>query len=351
MLGRRGWRTLVASLLGLCAAVVPLAHVSAAAPIDENAKTLLLSLPGPFNGCGYLDAGATATSDAVSDLLLPSAFVTSPDGTLVGEDGPIASAELTSLSPETVRYTIAPDETWSDGAPFTGVDLVAWWQRAKSLASVVSDGYRAIKSITLSSSGLSVTAVFAQPYADWDLLFRDVEAVGTPPGCSLVDLLSRPTLGPYVIESATPSRLVLLMNPSWPLDPNRFGRVVITDSQSLPDAGDAYADYTLNVSAAAIEAISTHPTLQSRIASSSDIEELTFSPDTVLTSALSVRQALSWSVERQAMIDEIFGSVTFSPSVAASALFSQGQAQYPGGSGSTRSARPRPRQRSWPPTG
>ena len=65
MLGRRGWRTLVASLLGLCAAVVPLAHASAAAPIDENAKTLLLSLPGPFNGCGYLDAGATATSDAV----------------------------------------------------------------------------------------------------------------------------------------------------------------------------------------------------------------------------------------------------------------------------------------------
>ncbi len=331
---RRWWRALVLSLVCLASAIVPLARSGAASSIDENARTLLLSLPGPFNGCGYLDPGATPTSDAIGDLLLPSAFITNPDGTLVGEDGPIASAELTSLSPETVRYTIAPNENWSDGAPFTGVDLLAWWQRAKSLASVVSDGYRAIKSLTLSSSGLTVTAIFAQPYADWGLLFRDVEAVGTPPGCSLSDLLARPTLGPYYIERASPSRLVLVLNPSWPLDPNRFGRVVVTDAQSVLTVSDAYADYTLDVSGAAIEAISSHPTLLSRIDSSSDIEELTFSPDEVLTSASTVRQALSWSIERQAMIDEIFGSVTFSPSVAASALYSQGQAQYPGGSGS-----------------
>ncbi len=333
MPGRRRWRALVASLACLAGGLLPLAHSDAAFSTNENARTLVLSLPGPFNGCGYLDPGATPTSDAIGDLLLPSAFITNADGTLVGEDGPIASAELTSLSPETVRYALAPNEIWSDGATFTGVDLVAWWQRAKSLSSVVSDGYRAIKSLTLSRSGLSVTAVFAQPYAEWDLLFRDVEAVGTPPGCALSGLLSRPTLGPYVVSSATANRLVLLMNPNWPLDPGRFGRVVITDAQSLPSAGDPYADYTLDVSATAIEAISSHPTLLSRITSSSDIEELTFSPHALLTSALSVRQALSWSIQRQSMIDKIFGLVTFSPSVAASALYSQGQAQYPGGSG------------------
>ena len=46
-----------------------------------------------------------------------------------------------------------------------------------------------------------------------------------------------------------------------------------------------------------------------------------------------MRQALSWSIERQALIDKEFGAVTFSPSVAASAIYSQGQSQYPGGGG------------------
>ena len=38
------------------------------------------------------------------------------------------------------------------------------------------------------------------------------------------------------------------MNPQWPLDPNRFGRIVITDNQNLPASSTSnYADYTLAV--------------------------------------------------------------------------------------------------------
>jgi ABC-type transport system substrate-binding protein len=124
------------------------------------------------------------------------------------------------------------------------------------------------------------------------------------------------------------------MNPAWPLDPNRFGRVVITDSANLPSSSTAtFADYALGVDRATVLALSTKPTLASRIASSSNIEELTFSPAATTTSLLAVREALSWSIERQAMIDQLFGAVTFSPSVAASAIFSQGQSNYPGGGG------------------
>ena len=70
----------------------------------------------------------------------------------------------------------------------------------------------------------------------------------------------------------------------------------------------------------------------SKIASSSNIEELTFSPRRDHRS-LAVREALSWSIKRQALIDQLFGAVTFSPSVAASAIFSQGQSNYPGPTG------------------
>lgn len=301
---------------------------------NENAHTLVLSLPGPFDACTFLDTQADQTTDAVLDLVLPSAFLTQPNGALVGEGGAITSAELTSLGPQTVRYTIAPQATWSDGTPFTGATLVSWWKRAKDLASVTSDGYRDIKSLRVAKDGLTVTAVFAHPDADWNLLFRDVEAPGSSTGCAIQELVTRPTLGPYRVASATRNRIVLVMDSAWPLDPNRFGRVVITDATTLPrDARTVYTSYALSVNRSVVQSASTLPTLASRIASSSSIEEMTFAPARPATRALAVRQALSWSVTRQTMIDRLFGAVTFSPSVAASAIYSQGQSQYPGPAG------------------
>jgi len=336
MPSRRVRLSLALAVLCLGALSLPITLSSGApASANENAETLDLSLPGPFNGCSYLDPGATATSNAILDLIRPSAFITNMNGTLEGEGGAIASTELISLAPETVRYTIAPKLFWSDGLPFNGSDLVDWWQRARALSSITSDGYRAIKSLIVSTNGLSVTAVFNSPYADWDLLFRDVESPGTTPGCAISDLTTRPSLGAYEVSRATASRVVLTMNPRWPLDTNRFGRIVITDTQDLPTAATVnYADYTLALNASSILALSNHPALVSHIASSNNIEEMTFSPIAPTTNVLAVREALSRSVDRQAMIDTMFGAVTFSPSVAASAIFSQGQSQYPGTSGS-----------------
>ena len=198
-----------------------------------------------------------------------------------------------------------------------------------------SEGYRAIKSLVVSKNHLSVTATFATPYADWDLLFRDIEAPGTSTTCALENLKTRPTLGGYYVTSVAANRIVLAMNPKWPLDPNRFGRIVITDKQNLPSsAADTFADYALSVNRATILTLSSKPSLLSRIASSANIEEMTYSPRSTLTSQLAIREALSWSVERQDLIDKLFGSVTYSPSVAASAIFSQGQPDYPGTGGS-----------------
>jgi peptide/nickel transport system substrate-binding protein len=313
--------------------VVPLALGSAAAvPTNENAKTLLVSIPGPFNGCSFLDPGATPSTDAVLDLVRPSAFLTSPSGDLTGATGPIASAELTSLTPETVVYTIAPGRKWSNGVAFSGIDLVAWWQRASGLASVLSDGYRSIKSIYVTNGGLTVTAVFAKPYAEWNLLFRDIEEPGTSSGCAISNLVQHPSLGPYVVESATPSRIVLTMSKRRTNNASRFGRIVLSDSGAIPKSVSAnYASYTLSVNRAQLDALSAHPTVLSRIGTSSDIEEMTFAPTRLLT----VREALAWSLNRQTMINDLWGAVTFSPLPAASVLFSQGQGSYPGASAGT----------------
>jgi hypothetical protein len=317
--------------------LIVLATSSSAAPTPP--RTLTLSLPGPFNGCTILDQAATPTTNAVLDLLKPSAFLTTSSGNLVGEGGAISSAELTSLAPETVVYTIAPNLDWSNGASFSGLDLLGWWLRAKQLASVTSDGYRDISSLTESNNGLTVTAVFAKPYAEWNLLFRDVEQVATSSGCSWSDFLARPTLGPYDVVSASATRVVLSANKKWPLDPNRFPRVVLTDSSTLPaDRHAYYASYSLNVNAAAVASVSARAELSSHIGTSSELAEIAFAPARPLTQRLALREALSLILNRQSIVNDLFGSVTFSPSVAQSALYSQGQSAYPGGNGSGPSA-------------
>jgi ABC-type transport system substrate-binding protein len=336
VLGGSSGRFAIGALV-LAALVVPFAATGASAPLvsANSAKTLSLSIPGPFNGCSFLDPGATPSTDAINDLLLPSAFLTSSAGNLYGENGPITSAELNSLSPETVEYTIAPNEKWSNGNSFNGNDLVGWWLRARALKSVLSDGYRDIKTLTVSANGLAVTAVFTTPYADWNLLFRDVEELGTQPGCTLADWARRPTLGPYVLSSVAKNRIVLTMNRHWPIDKDRFGRIVITDSNAIPASTSAhFAGFSLIVDRAQVQNISAHPTVMSHIGSSSEIEELSFAATRPYTARIAVREALSWSIARQTLIDQLWGAVTFSPSAGASALFSQGQSQYPGPTGS-----------------
>lgn len=307
---------------------------SASTPVGDNGRTLLLSLPGPFNGCTFLGPDANPTSDAVLDLVRPSAFLTTVSGTLVGAQGSITSAELTSLSPETVVYTIAPKQRWSNHRPFDGRDLVAWWRRARSIPSVLADGYQAIKSMKLTNAALTVTATFAHPYADWNLLFRDVESRFAVGGCSFADLMSRPSLGPYRLVSASTSTMVLEMNHAWPSSSNRFGRIVIHANAAMPANVNApFARYTLTVNRSQVEALSAHPSVLSHIGSASSIEELYFNAHRPLTSALAVREALSWSLNRLAMISDLWGQVTFSPSPGASVLFSQGSPFYPGSAG------------------
>ena len=81
--------------------------------------TLSLALPGPFNGCSVLSPSATATTSAILDLIRPSAFLTGPTNVLFGEGGAIVSAELISLHPEKVVYTVAPKMRWSNHVAFS----------------------------------------------------------------------------------------------------------------------------------------------------------------------------------------------------------------------------------------
>ena len=336
---RRALVGIVAGVALLGSVIAGRAASSTPAPASNNLKTLTIALPGAFSGCTFLDPGVSPSTTAVLDLLRPSAFLTNPSGVSVGAGGSISSAELTSLQPETVVYTLRPHFKWSNGQTFNGGDLKAWWEHARTLDSVQSDGYRALTSVTVSRDGLTVTAVFRHPYADWNLLFRDVEARNSSKDCRLVNLLRRPSIGPYFVSAVSPSRIVLRMNKQWPLDRFRFGRLIVVANGTIPTSSHAaFASYSLVVDRAQEQALSAHSALLSYFGDSSAIEQIRFAPRRPLTRLLSIREALSWSLNRQSIINQLWGSVTFSPSVGASAVFAQGQSGYPGSNGSGPSA-------------
>ncbi len=303
---------------------------SGAGPANPATSSLTLSLPGPFNGCSVLSPRATATTSAILDLIRPSAFLTGPTNVLTGEGGAIASAELVSLHPETVVYTVNHKMRWSDGRAFSANDLIQWWRSARRLDSVNGDGYRAISTMTVNKRRTSVTALFSSDFADWNLLFRDVEQSGANHSCAIDELTTQPSLGPYLVRSATSRRIVLVANPQWTINYNRFHRVIITSSSELPNRGAKYfVQYDPVATKSVVEGLVAHPRYLGQFGNSSDLVEMTFSPHATLTSNRSIRVALSWLLDRRAILNQLFGAFTFTPSVPTSALFSQGQVDYP----------------------
>jgi hypothetical protein len=143
-------------------------------------------------------------------------------------------------------------------------------------------------------------------------------------------LARQPTLGPYFIQSATPYQIVLLSDPQWTINYNRYREVIISSSEELPPSGSTYyVKYAPVATESLVANLVAHPRFLGQFGNASDVEELTFSPHSTLAANRSVRAALSWLLNRRAILNGIFGSFTLTPSVPTSALFSQGQVDYP----------------------
>jgi hypothetical protein len=185
--------------------------------------------------------------------------------------------------------------------------------------------------MTVSNAGMTAVAKFSTPYADWQLLFRDVEAMSQSTTCDVADWTHRPSLGPYRVLSASSTRVVLKSDLTWPLDTGRFGTIVLQSAGTInPVTTAEFINYTQDVSSASAKEVSSQPTLQSHIGSTDANVELVFAPATNLTSSIVIRQFLSQTLSRSHYISALWGNTTFLPAPGASALYSQGESSYPG---------------------
>ncbi len=308
-------------------AILGLLSVNTSSGALTTAPLLVISLPGPFLGCSALQPSLSESDQAILDLTRPSAFVTSVQGALRGEAGAVQSAELVSLSPQVVTYTLDTSLRWSNGRHFGASDLMAWWRRAKSAKTVTAIGYQDISSMVSSDAGAVVTATFKTPFSAWALLFRDIEQVSNAQSlpCSRRALLARPSLGPYRLVSLTSSQALLRSNPNWTASFNRLPTVTLTSQSVLPKKHSLFVGYYPTISSSLIAAISQVPILSSHIGATDAIEEIQYSLHRSATQTSALRRAWSFLIDRSTLLRTLYGGITLTPTVATSTLFAQNE--------------------------
>ena len=176
---RRAWWACL--LLTVCVLVAGCTPPNLPAPIAPTGGTSVPSTPpapgtlivgldgtaGPITGFNpYAVADYSPTSQAVASLVLPSAFVMAPDGTVGSDSDVVDWVAVTSLEPFTVTYLLDRDASWTDGTPITAEDFS--YLRDQLLVqpgTVSSAGYRLISAIRSRDAGKTVDVEFADQTA------------------------------------------------------------------------------------------------------------------------------------------------------------------------------------------
>jgi len=316
--------------------------------------TLTVGIDQAPTGCNPNSvAGDTWADHFVLEPVLPSAFVTSPGGQSIYDSAVITQAEVQSLNPQTVVYSINPKAVWSDGRPISAADFIYAWQQQRggipSPGETTTDqmattlGYRDIASVTSGNGGRTVTVVFKTPFADWRALFNDLlpahvmEKVGWDPACTTVDPAIDLSGGPFEITKVVPGReVVLTKNPHWWGESVDLDHLVVRSGSGPAQlthwlvTGQAQAVQPSSFDEGFLQNVGTKPGLDSSVGISSSFLQLEFGALSPVTGAPEVRQAIAHALDRQALVNAVVGWANSNIVPAASHLYSQTQGSYPG---------------------
>ncbi|MDA8297474.1 MAG: ABC transporter substrate-binding protein [Actinomycetota bacterium] len=269
-------------------------------------------LPTQFNP--NTPSGANALTAMVTAQIWPSAFTTSPSGGLQ-PDTWLDSAELVSVSPQVVVYTINRQARWSDGVRITAADFIWAWHEELSIggslpANTPYDGYRDIAKITSSDHGRVATVTFSKPFAQWEALFSSLvpahiaRRYGEVAGFSGADPAHLVSGGPYEVTRVVPNKeLVLGRNPRWWGPPPALDHLVFKVVRGPGAVLGGLESGSLDVAAlapsrAVDEAVWASPDLKERVTLSPTLWQLAFNLNDPVVSSLTLREAIAKAINR-----------------------------------------------------
>jgi peptide/nickel transport system substrate-binding protein len=310
-------------------------------------------------GCNpHTVTGDTPATRLILGAVLPSPFTVNADGVATPNPNLIFNdqAELVSIKPETIVYTLNPKAVWSDGVPVTAADFEYAWtqQRANPPGGppTVADtaGYNDISSVTGSNKGRTVTVKFRTPFADWKMLFANMlpahvmDKVSGEPTCTTVSPSIDLSGGPFEIRSASEQSINLRANPHWwGITPNSRDidvHIATSSNQLAQWMRSGYVQVALpsTVTPAYLTQMASLPNVQSSVEVSATLLQLEFASGPGTRLSPDMREAIALSINRQELVTQQANWAEAGIQVADSHLYVQGQSGYHGMGSSTPSS-------------
>lgn len=264
---------------------------------------------------GYWMMGATTMPRAFDVVKEGDAWVYEPS--ILLEDEPTLEED-----PQTVTYRIAEDAVWSDGEPITSTDFKYTWEQITTAEEIYdTTGYANIESVDDSDPKVAIVT-FSENYAGWEGLFGG--GYGIYPAHILEGQDRNATMangydfsgGPWMIETWDKGVEVVMV----PND-NYWGEVPKLDSVTFRFVPDTAAEFQAYQNGE-VDVIYPQPQLDVIDAIEAGIEgSSAYSADTGNLEALwlnnsvfpldsvAVRQALAYSLDRDAVVEALFGGI------------------------------------------
>lgn len=212
------------------------------APTVVEGSVVRVAVSTPFTSANASTSfGRSTPTNADVAYLTGTGFGYYDDRYAFVDDPSFGTAEIVSQSPFTVRYTVAPDVTWSDGVPIDAADLLLSWAANSGVLNTpgfVDDDYVD-----------PATGEYTDDYPD-DVVFFD----GT-----IGNGLETATATPQIVEDRALEVTYDRFFPGWrsALDPGVAAHVVAEHALGLPDdaEGDGGTDAAMTAKAALVSAI------------------------------------------------------------------------------------------------
>ena len=230
--------------------------------------------------------------------------------------------EIVTEPKQVVTYTISEDADWNDGEPITSTDFKYTWDQIKNGTDIYdTSGYRNIESVDDSDPKVAVVT-FETPFAGWRGLFGG--GFGIYPS-HLLEGQDRNAImasgydfsgGPWIIQEWNKGvEVVLVPNDAY------YGDVPKLDSVTFRFVTDTAAEFQA-YTAGEVDAIYPQPQLDvidaieggiegnsHYTADTGNLEALWLNNSKFPFDSLAVRQAFAYSLDRDAIVEALFGGI------------------------------------------
>ena len=288
-----------------------------------------------------LDGPEASTLDVLT-ALIPQPFVADEKADVTPDPNFITSAEVTSTSPETIKYVLNQKAKWSDGTPITWKDYETQWKALNGTNAkyqiASSTGYERVKSVTKGANDYEFTVVFSKPFGEWKALFSPLYPAkyqDTPDHFNKGYLNQIPvTAGPFKLQSLdkTAKTITVVRDPNWWGTPPKLDKVVYRALEI--EAGiNAFANGEVDVvdvgpDPSAYKKTSGTPNSTIHEAGGPDFRHFTINGTRPLLSDVKVRQALALGINREAIAKSDLNGLNWPAQTMDNHFFVNTQAGY-----------------------